>query len=84
MRPPGFRANPSSCRLPGVLLGCQRPSRIPPLPIPHGSAPSCPVVSPYTYFEVCGLYLFSGFPENGVYGVFKSSLFFMHDFQEET
>lgn len=30
--------------------------------------PSC-FVSLYTYFEVCGLYLLSGFSEHAVYGV---------------
>lgn len=34
-----------------------------------------------TDFEVCGLDLFSDFPENGVYGVLEF-VFLMRDFQE--
>ena len=48
--------------------------------------PSCRVcfVSLHTYFELCGLYLFSGFPKNRVDRALKFSLLLMHDFQEET
>ena len=56
--------------------------------VPHvlPCLPSCRVcfVSLHTYFELCGLYLFSGFPKNRVDRALKFSLLLMHDFQEET
>ena len=62
---------------------------VPPCHWCPASFPSSPpvgscFVSLYTYFELCGLYLFSGFPKNRVDRALKFSLLLMHDFQEET